>query len=114
MTGIDYSQKIPNNVDLKSDKRLQRALERGIGGYLLGLGHHRFAIGGHINVWPCSKCLAPETHGAVRIESLRGAKGADRFGMIETKSHDHALIEIALNVRIGGGNGAGIVAHAIE
>jgi benzoyl-CoA 2,3-dioxygenase component B len=27
MTGIDYSQKIPNNVDLKSDKRLQRALE---------------------------------------------------------------------------------------
>ena len=28
MSGIDYSQKIPNNVDLKSDKRLQRALER--------------------------------------------------------------------------------------
>ncbi len=28
MTTIDYSQKIPNNVDLKSDKRLQRALER--------------------------------------------------------------------------------------
>ena len=28
MTGIDYTQKIPNNVDLKSDKRLQRALER--------------------------------------------------------------------------------------
>jgi len=28
MTGIDYSQKIPNNVDLKGDKRLQRALER--------------------------------------------------------------------------------------
>jgi len=28
MAGIDYSQKIPNNVDLKSDKRLQRALER--------------------------------------------------------------------------------------
>ena len=27
MSGIDYSQKIPNNVDLKSDKRLQRALE---------------------------------------------------------------------------------------
>ncbi len=27
MTGIDYSQKIPNNVDLQSDKRLQRALE---------------------------------------------------------------------------------------
>ena len=27
MTGIDYSQRIPNNVDLKSDKRLQRALE---------------------------------------------------------------------------------------
>lgn len=25
---IDYSQKIPNNVDLKDDKRLQRALER--------------------------------------------------------------------------------------
>jgi len=28
MTGIDYSQRIPNNVDLRSDKRLQRALER--------------------------------------------------------------------------------------
>jgi len=28
MTGIDYGQKIPNNVDLNSDKRLQRALER--------------------------------------------------------------------------------------
>ena len=28
MTGIDYSQKIPNNVDLTSDKKLQRALER--------------------------------------------------------------------------------------
>ena len=27
MTGIDYSQKIPNNVDLAGDKRLQRALE---------------------------------------------------------------------------------------
>src|SRR5262249_23028684 len=27
MTTIDYSQKIPNNVDLSSDKRLQRALE---------------------------------------------------------------------------------------
>ncbi|MEZ6013768.1 MAG: benzoyl-CoA 2,3-epoxidase subunit BoxB [Planctomycetota bacterium] len=28
MSGIDYSQKIPNNVDLRSDKRLQRALEQ--------------------------------------------------------------------------------------
>ena len=28
MPGIDYSQKIPNNVDLASDKRLQRALEK--------------------------------------------------------------------------------------
>ncbi|RMH04716.1 MAG: benzoyl-CoA 2,3-epoxidase subunit BoxB [Planctomycetota bacterium] len=28
MTSIDYSQKIPNNVDLASDKRLQRALEK--------------------------------------------------------------------------------------
>ena len=27
MSTIDYSQKIPNNVDLKSDRRLQRALE---------------------------------------------------------------------------------------
>jgi len=27
MAGIDYSQKIPNNVELSSDKRLQRALE---------------------------------------------------------------------------------------
>jgi len=27
MSGIDYSQKIPNNVDLGGDKRLQRALE---------------------------------------------------------------------------------------
>ncbi|MCB9905283.1 MAG: benzoyl-CoA 2,3-epoxidase subunit BoxB [Planctomycetes bacterium] len=27
MTSIDYSSKIPNNVDLSSDKRLQRALE---------------------------------------------------------------------------------------
>ena len=26
--GIDYSQRIPNNVDLASDRRLQRALER--------------------------------------------------------------------------------------
>jgi len=28
MTHIDYDQKIPNNVDLKSDKKLQRALEQ--------------------------------------------------------------------------------------
>ncbi|MEX1026201.1 MAG: benzoyl-CoA 2,3-epoxidase subunit BoxB [Planctomycetota bacterium] len=34
MAGIDYSQKIPNNVDLKSDKRLQRALERWQPNYL--------------------------------------------------------------------------------
>jgi len=34
MTTIDYSQKIPNNVDLKSDKRLQRALERWQPGYI--------------------------------------------------------------------------------
>ena len=27
MTAIDYSQKIPNNVNLSHDKRLQRALE---------------------------------------------------------------------------------------
>ena len=28
MSHIDYEQKIPNNVDLKSDKKLQRALEQ--------------------------------------------------------------------------------------
>ncbi|MSR62344.1 MAG: benzoyl-CoA 2,3-epoxidase subunit BoxB [Planctomycetes bacterium] len=28
MSSIDYEQKIPNNVDLKSDKKLQRALEQ--------------------------------------------------------------------------------------
>ena len=28
MSGIDYSERIPNNVDLASDRRLQRALER--------------------------------------------------------------------------------------
>jgi benzoyl-CoA 2,3-dioxygenase component B len=28
MSQIDYEQKIPNNVDLKSDKKLQRALEQ--------------------------------------------------------------------------------------
>ncbi len=27
MTDVDYASLIPNNVDLKSDKRLQRALE---------------------------------------------------------------------------------------
>jgi benzoyl-CoA 2,3-dioxygenase component B len=34
MTGIDYSQKIPNNVELASDKRLQRALEEWQPNYL--------------------------------------------------------------------------------
>ncbi len=34
MAGIDYDQKIPNNVDLKSDKRLQRALEKWLPKYL--------------------------------------------------------------------------------
>jgi benzoyl-CoA 2,3-dioxygenase component B len=34
MSQIDYTQKIPNNVDLKSDKRLQRALERWQPGYI--------------------------------------------------------------------------------
>ena len=34
MTTIDYSQKIPNNVDLASDKRLQRALERWQPGFI--------------------------------------------------------------------------------
>jgi benzoyl-CoA 2,3-dioxygenase component B len=33
-TGIDYEQKIPNNVDLKSDKKLQRALEKWLPNYL--------------------------------------------------------------------------------
>ena len=28
MTAVDYTQKIPNNVDLGADKRLQRALAR--------------------------------------------------------------------------------------
>ncbi|MCA9322278.1 MAG: benzoyl-CoA 2,3-epoxidase subunit BoxB [Planctomycetes bacterium] len=32
--GIDYSEKIPNNVDISSDKRLQRALERWQPAYL--------------------------------------------------------------------------------
>ncbi len=34
MTSIDYTQKIPNNVDLSSDKRLQRALEHWQPAYL--------------------------------------------------------------------------------
>jgi benzoyl-CoA 2,3-dioxygenase component B len=34
MPGIDYSQKIPNNVELSSDKRLQRALEEWQPNYL--------------------------------------------------------------------------------
>jgi benzoyl-CoA 2,3-epoxidase subunit B len=34
MAAIDYESKIPNNVDLKSDKRLQRALEHWQPGYL--------------------------------------------------------------------------------
>ena len=34
MPAIDYESKIPNNVDLKSDKRLQRALERWLPGYI--------------------------------------------------------------------------------
>ncbi|MEL6715446.1 MAG: benzoyl-CoA 2,3-epoxidase subunit BoxB [Planctomycetota bacterium] len=34
MAEIDYSQKIPNNVDLASDKRLQRALERWLPDYI--------------------------------------------------------------------------------
>ncbi|MFT6108852.1 MAG: benzoyl-CoA 2,3-dioxygenase component B [Planctomycetota bacterium] len=34
MSSIDYSQKIPNNVDLKSDKRLQRALEAWLPDYI--------------------------------------------------------------------------------
>jgi benzoyl-CoA 2,3-dioxygenase component B len=34
MTTIDYTQKIPNNVDLSSDKRLQRALEHWQPAYL--------------------------------------------------------------------------------
>lgn len=28
MSGIDYGERIPNNVDLASDRRLQRALEK--------------------------------------------------------------------------------------
>ena len=39
---IDYSEKIPNNVNLSNDRRLQRALELGspntlTGGMILGL-----------------------------------------------------------------------------
>ena len=34
MSTINYSEKIPNNVDLSSDKRLQRALEKWQPGYL--------------------------------------------------------------------------------
>jgi benzoyl-CoA 2,3-dioxygenase component B len=34
MTAVDYQSKIPNNVDLSSDKRLQRALEQWLPKYL--------------------------------------------------------------------------------
>ncbi|MBX2801803.1 MAG: benzoyl-CoA 2,3-epoxidase subunit BoxB [Myxococcales bacterium] len=34
MSGIDYSERIPNNVDLSSDRRLQRALEKWQPAYL--------------------------------------------------------------------------------
>ncbi len=34
MSSIDYEQKIPNNVDLKSDKKLQRALEKWLPDYV--------------------------------------------------------------------------------
>jgi len=34
MSTVDYSQRIPNNVDLKSDRRLQRALEAWQPGYI--------------------------------------------------------------------------------
>src|SRR6185503_4430536 len=45
MATIDYSQKIPNNVDLSSDKRLQRALEAWQPNYLewwKSMGPHGF------------------------------------------------------------------------
>ena len=34
MSKIDYDQKIPNNVDLKGDKKLQRALEKWLPDYI--------------------------------------------------------------------------------
>ena len=34
MAGINYSDRIPNNVDLSSDRRLQRALEKWLPNYL--------------------------------------------------------------------------------
>ena len=39
--------------------------------HAIGVRHHRLALAGDIDVRPSRQRLAPETHGAVRIERLR-------------------------------------------
>jgi hypothetical protein len=49
-TTADYSEKIPNNVDLHEDRRLQRAL-------------------GVLEVFPIRRLLGPEGHTSTKLES---------------------------------------------
>ena len=62
--------------------------------------HHGLALGGHVDVWPCRKRLAPETHRAVGVEFLRRTERPDRLRMIEPEGQHHSLVEVPLRAGI--------------
>ncbi len=84
---------------------------RGVGGVGLrlpqGLQGRRVGIRLHrpVDVGAEHQRLAPETHGAGGIETLRLAEGASRLPMVEGVGQAEPLVEKGLGLRAGGGDG---------
>ena len=94
--------------------KCQRFLQGPVSFPAIVIRHHDFAIAGHIDVRTERQCLAPVTHGTIRVECLRGSERSRRFCVIEGEIDDQPLIEIALRVRITGGYRVMMISHARE
>ena len=56
-------------------------------------GHDDLAVARHIDIGTGCQRLAPEAHGASRVQPLGGTEAAYRFGMIEGERQHQALVE---------------------
>ena len=99
----------------RRDRRNQRLLARAcLGGERPRLlcrgkgGRHGLVLHRQIDVGAEHECLAPEAHGARRVELLRLAKGTLRLAVIERVGQAQALVEIGLRRRV---RGRDLVAH---
>ncbi|TIU06665.1 MAG: hypothetical protein E5W40_19070 [Mesorhizobium sp.] len=90
---------------MRSFSRLEARLRDGFGGVRGCLRIHAGVDVGAEHV-----SLAPETHGAGRVQLLRGPESALRLRVIERPRPAQALVEIGLRQRVSGGDKVGMAA----